>query len=109
MLQDRIDDIITPPEAQKEEAERRIRDAWQSILSHRSGRRVVFDLLGVCHFGLSAFAGETNATMFIAGKQKVGEHIMDMLNLVSPEAYQLMIKEAKEDSENDRASNTTGQ
>lgn len=78
-------------------------EAMRLTLRTRAGRRVVYSLLGVCHYGVSAFGGTNEITNFNAGKQSVGEHLMRLLNLTSPEAFSLMVKEAKEDEQHDRA------
>lgn len=80
-------------------------EAMKYALASRSGRRLVYSLLGVCHFGRSAFGGTNEVTNFLTGKQSVGEYIMGLLNMTSPEAFSLMVKEAKEDEDNDRRTN----
>ena len=81
-------------------------EAMTHVLATRSGRRLVYDLLGICHFGRAPFAGENAFTAHtLIGKQMVGEHIMGLLNLTNPEAYTLMVKEAKEDAQHDNAIN----
>lgn len=86
----------------EEDRARRCELSWRQMLESRAGRAVIFDLFGICHFGMSPFAGDTNTTMMIAGKQKVGEYLKDMINKVFPDSYQLMIQEAKEDEDYDR-------
>lgn len=81
-----------------------LRTAWADVLSSRAGRRVVHDLLSVCHFGMSSYAGDANTTMFVAGKQKVGEEIMNMINLSDPDAFFKMTKEYQDE----RRSTATG-
>lgn len=98
--------------SQKEGDYNRTNDAIKHVLSTRLGRRFVYDLLGICHFGKSPFTGQDNLTNCLAGKQLVGEWVMDLLTENYVEAYNLMIKEAKEDYNNDRnnanASNSSG-
>ena len=80
----------------------RLDEAVKSILSYRHGRKFFYELIGVCHFGRSSFCGEaTNTSQALAGKQQVGEWAMDLLNRVHPEAYALMIKEARENTQYD--------
>lgn len=79
----------------------RTKDAWFALLDYREGRRVIYDLLNVCHYGLSPFTGNNDMTNMIAGKQKIGEYIMEMVNSLSPESYHLMLKEAQEDRSDD--------
>lgn len=79
----------------------RVEMAWKDTLRTRSGRRLIYDLLAMCHYGLSPFAGEDSTTNFISGKQKVGEGIMAMVSSLDPKAFPLMITEAMEDQEND--------
>lgn len=86
--------------------ELRLLAAWNYILNDRKGRVAVCDILRMCLFGNSAFGGTSDATLFNSGRQAVGESIMAMVNTVFPESYALMMKEAKEDVENDRASDT---
>jgi hypothetical protein len=77
-------------------------DDVKHILSTRQGRRFYYNLLGQCHFGRSAFAGNNEMTNALSGKQLIGEWASDLLNLAFPEAYAMMLKEAKEDEANDR-------
>lgn len=77
-------------------------EALRHVLKTRHGRRFVYSLLGVCHFGRSAFGGTNEITNHLTGKQAVGEHVMGLLNLTSPEAFSLMVKEANEDEKHDR-------
>ena len=98
-----IEEMIKEPVPQHEvDRQQRIESAWRHMLRSREGRRVIYDILGICHFGKSAFAGENAITNFVAGKQKVGEHVMDMMNGVYPESYALMLKELNEDEEYDK-------
>ncbi len=76
------------------------------VLSTRPGRAVVLDMLRLCHYGLSPFAENNNLTNMIAGKQKVGEAIMEMMNAVNHAAFFQMMKEAKEDEEYDNRDDT---
>lgn len=101
-MADRIDELIAESEIQDYTPDKRTKDAWESVLGSREGRRMIFDLLGVCHFGVSAFTGDNATTNFLAGKQKVGEYVMDMINSVAPNHYHLMTKEAREDQDYDR-------
>lgn len=100
-MNDRIEEMIGEPKPD-DYSSARITDAWVSMLETRYGRRVVYDLLGICHYGMSAFAERNSTTNFVAGKQKVGEYIANMINLVAPDAFHLMLKEAKEDRDYDR-------
>lgn len=77
-------------------------EAMRHVLGTRSGRRMIYALLGVCHFGRSAFGGTNEITNHLTGKQAVGEYVIGLLNLTNPEAFSLMVKEAKEDEEHDR-------
>ena len=94
---------IRGEEPKNDLADFRQRDSMRQVLSTRAGRRFVYELLGVCHYGRSAFAGEAvHTTNALAGKQLVGEWAMGLLNLTYPEAFSIMVKEAKEDETNDR-------
>src|SRR5689334_16434718 len=78
-------------------------DDVRHVLSTRQGRRFYYNLLGQCHFGRSAYTGNREMTDALAGKQLVGEWASDLLTLAFPEAYVLMLKEAKEDEDNARS------
>lgn len=81
----------------------RTKEATLSVLSTRQGRRFVYDLLGVCHFGRSSFSGEAvHTASALGGKQLIGEWTMDLILSTYPEAYASMVKEAKEDHDHDR-------
>ena len=97
-----LEDIIRDtPEVDNNNIVRSV-DSIKSVLSFRAGRRFIYDLLGVCHFGRSPFSGEAvHTTNALAGKQLVGEWVMDLLTNAYPEAYSLMLKEAKEDNDHD--------
>ncbi len=96
------DDIFAEEQEVDYTPDKRLIDNWQVVLSTPAGRAVVYDLLKVCHFGLSPFSGDNNMTNMIAGKQKVGEEIMSMINSASPASYHLMTKEAQELENYDR-------
>lgn len=84
-------------------AEQRVKENWFTVLGTRAGRAVVMDILRMCHYGMSAFAGDAEVTTMITGKQKVAEGVTAMMNEVDPDAFITMLKEAKEDNLNDRA------
>jgi hypothetical protein len=78
-----------------------LKDAWMQTLRNRSGRRVIWDLLGISHFGLSGFTANNETTNFISGKQKVAEYIFQN---IPPNIFYLMSTEAKEDLDYERRS-----
>lgn len=99
-----FEDIIRDAPKEEPIVAHRTLESLKHVLSFRNGRRFVYDLLGVCHFGRSPFSGEhIHTTVALAGKQLVGEWVMDLLITTYPEAYGLMLKEAKEDFDHDRS------
>lgn len=105
--QDRIDDILKGDDKQEpitREQWQRINDSWTFLLSSRKGRVVLRDLLLLTRFGKSAFGGDSETTLVNSGLQMVGEYIIEKLSECYPEAYSLMLTEAKEDEEYDRQS-----
>lgn len=104
-MQDRIEELLQDPKETEYslEQERRINDAWDILLKTRNGRVILKHLLEMTEYGVSAWSGSTEATLVNSGKQIIGERVMEQVNLIFPEAYALMMKEAKEDDSYDRS------
>lgn len=103
-MTDRIDELLEESKTNTDYTpDKRTLDAYASMLSTREGRRVMWDLLGITHYGLSSFTGDNNHSNFIAGKQKVGEYLGQMINIIEPDLWSVLTKEAREDEEYDRA------
>lgn len=78
--------------------EREIGD-FRTIVATRAGRRFIWRYLGRCGVFESSFIPEQKeaATFFREGERNIGLQLLAEINRAQPEAYALMLKEAKEE------------
>lgn len=77
-------------------------DALKMTMKSRNGRRLVrmiFDQVGLMR---QPFTGERNTTDFNCGQKNTGYWLYDLIDQHCPLEYLTMLKEAKEDYNNDR-------
>lgn len=69
----------------------------QQLMGTRAGRAYVWELLTFCHvFRTSIVAGDPYGTHVQEGERNVGLKLLADVNRDAPEAYRLMVEEAKE-------------
>ena len=69
----------------------------QSLMGTRAGRAYVWELLTFCHvFRTSIVAGDPYGTHVQEGERNVGLKLLADVNEAAPEAYRVMVEEAKE-------------
>jgi len=87
--------------AKETEAERRQRELAElrDVLSSLAGRRVLWRLLGKC--GVFESIMETSARIYYnAGKQDLGHYLLGEIAQADPEAYPLMMQDARRQEQN---------
>lgn len=72
------------------------------IMDHPQGRRHVWLQLTRCKIFETSFTGN-NTTFFNEGQRNIGLMLLADINEVCPEAYLVMLKEAKQQDEVDKA------
>lgn len=70
-------------------------DDVKAVLSTKEGRRVWWKFLDFCGVFRSSFTGN-NSTFYNEGQRNVGLKMLGDMNEAMPDAYALMLKEAKE-------------
>lgn len=80
----------------------------KEILSLKAGRRLLWRYLSECGMFRTSFDGNGSRVFFLEGMRNVGLIIHSEIVAADPEAYFLMMKEQRKDSELDgRRSNTS--
>lgn len=72
-----------------------------AVMATRAGRAYIWSLLSNTIY-VSAYSPEPTSMAFNVGQQNVGLKIEADIKIHCPEQYLLMLKEAKEDQDNDR-------
>ena len=78
--------------------ERQSEDCLVKLLNMVEGRWFLWDLLETCGVFESSFTGN-NTTFFLEGQRNIGLVLVNAIHEVSPDAYSLMVKEAKDREE----------
>lgn len=107
MSQDQLDPTVRKAEsdrrreAQTLKAEAEVNDLiW--LMSERTGRRIVYRLLGDAGVYVGSHTGEALGTAFNEGKRAIGLKLLATLNENCAEQYVLMLKEHREDGDRER-------
>lgn len=69
------------------------KEAWQFVLKHEPGRRVLREVLVLCGDGQSPFAGNTNATLKNIGMQDVARLIKLQASTHALDDYMILLRE----------------
>lgn len=88
-----VEQVKHAKEKQVSRREREIND-MAFILNTAQGRRLLWRYLEICGVFKSSFTGSSE-TFYLEGQRNVGLKILADITETSPEAYMLMMKEAK--------------
>ena len=91
-------DHIKKAEAREKRGREREVDDMAWVLSTPQGRRFIWRYLGECGLFRSSFVGQFQ-TFFNEGERNIGLKLLADVNDAHPEAYVIMMKEARKDSE----------
>jgi hypothetical protein len=72
------------------------KDVVTGLMATASGRAWMCDLLEQCHIFQTSFAGDSMRLAFNEGERNVGLRLLAQVMAASPDAWVLMMKEAKE-------------
>ena len=108
-MQDNFDNILFGAENDPHSEVRydRYLDGLKTCLSTKQGRRFLYEFmlnLGIDEHG---FGHEREATDFNCGRRSAATDLRVLMDEVNPDAYWLMIKEAKEDKAYDNGQPNT--
>lgn len=84
------------------DAEQRFKTALTDVMASRRGRSFVHSVLTACAMGENPLHEIPHVMGFNVGKQDVGRWLTDNIYSLCPEFYETMLREAREDEENDR-------
>lgn len=79
-----------PSDDEKRQAEL-LADAFHDVLSHPSGKRVLFWILEQCAIYHDGYTGENNATNYVLGQQSVGKRLINQFDLMDPLIYPMLL------------------
>jgi hypothetical protein len=77
----------------KQEDETAVNAAFDALLKHTHGRKLLWWLLQIGQVGRQPFANNALQTAFTCGELNVGQQVLDKITSVSPEGYLAMMKE----------------
>lgn len=86
-------------EEKREHALLRSREDLRTVLSTRQGRRFFWNLIGFCGLLRSSMHHNGSQTYFNEGMRSVGLHLWREMESANADAYLVMLKESKEDTE----------
>jgi hypothetical protein len=73
----------------------RMKKAWTFVLSSPEGKMVMYELLEEAKVYSTPYSGEVHLTHVNIGKQDIGRHILNMIDIAKPSALLEMIRESK--------------
>lgn len=101
MLDDYEKAILGQEDEREEQSFDHLKDALKSVAGTRQGRRLLYAILVQSGYKQSGFNLDPYAHAFNAGQRNIGLWLEGLLAAHCPEVEALLIREAKEDLEND--------
>ena len=94
---DEDDQILTAQAEASKLATERLRRGVLYLMGHRSGRHIVWHLLGQYGLFHEGFSENPQVLARASGRRSAGLQLMELIQAFAPEKYAKMMEEARED------------